>query len=81
MQHLRHFRVLYVQVLIAMVLGVVTLVAACTSKESPHRWLYGLTGVVSVLFGVLLLAIQQRYAALTVLSFRHPRCVDGALQA
>lgn len=39
----------------AMVLGIVTLVAACTSKESPHRWLYGLTGVVSVLFGVLLL--------------------------
>lgn len=39
----------------AIVLGIITLAGTFTSTESPHRWLYGLTGALSVLFGVLLL--------------------------
>lgn len=40
----------------AIILGVITVSAAFTSRETPHRWLYGVTGVVSALFGVLLLS-------------------------
>jgi uncharacterized membrane protein HdeD (DUF308 family) len=40
----------------AIILGVITASAAITSRETPHRWLYGLTGVVSALFGILLLS-------------------------
>lgn len=39
----------------AIVMGAIMLTTAFTSKGSPHRWLYGLTGVVSGLFGFLLL--------------------------
>jgi uncharacterized membrane protein HdeD (DUF308 family) len=39
----------------ALVMGAIMLTSAFTSKGSPHRWLYGLTGVVSVLFGFMLL--------------------------
>jgi uncharacterized membrane protein HdeD (DUF308 family) len=39
----------------AIVMGAIMLTSAFTSKESPHRWLYGLTGVLSGLFGFLLL--------------------------
>jgi uncharacterized membrane protein HdeD (DUF308 family) len=39
----------------AIMLGVIMLTSAFTSKESPHRWLYALTGVVSALFGFMLL--------------------------
>jgi uncharacterized membrane protein HdeD (DUF308 family) len=39
----------------ALLLGVLTIGAALTWKDAPWRWLYGLTGVVSTLFGILLL--------------------------
>jgi uncharacterized membrane protein HdeD (DUF308 family) len=39
----------------AIVLGAIMLTSAFTSKESPHRWLYALTAVVSVLFGFMLI--------------------------
>jgi uncharacterized membrane protein HdeD (DUF308 family) len=50
----------------AIVLGVIAITAAFSSKETQHRWLYGLTGVVSVLFGIMLLS-EPFFGALAVI--------------
>lgn len=39
----------------AIAVGIVTLVAATTSPRVEHKWLAGLSGVLSIAFGVLLL--------------------------
>jgi uncharacterized membrane protein HdeD (DUF308 family) len=53
-----HLTVLALTIIVAaraIVLGAIEIYGAIASREAPHRWLYGLTGVVSVLFGAMLL--------------------------
>lgn len=52
----------------AIVLGLVTVTAAFTSRETAHRWLYAITGVVSTLFGILLMVELFRSPVIGVLA-------------
>lgn len=52
----------------AILLGLVTVTAAFTSRETPHRWLYATTGAVSMLFGILLLVELFRSPIVGVLA-------------
>jgi uncharacterized membrane protein HdeD (DUF308 family) len=40
----------------AIILGILELGGAVTGRELDHRWMLGLTGVVSLVFGILLIA-------------------------
>jgi uncharacterized membrane protein HdeD (DUF308 family) len=50
----------------AIVLGIASLAAVIGLRGAPHRWLYGLTGIVSVLFGILI-ALHPMVGALALI--------------